>query len=85
MIRYVLLALAVCLLFVIAYFSAGWLLDAEQPQQELKRDVGPQNLDQRFAENFNGFLSREVNSVRANAMAMIENVGAADDVLITIS
>jgi hypothetical protein len=47
MIRYVLLALAVCLLFVIAYFSAGWFLDAEQPQQELKRDVGPQNLDQR--------------------------------------
>ena len=47
MIRYVLLALAVCLLFVIAYFSAGWFLDAEQPKQELKRDVGPQNLDQR--------------------------------------
>jgi predicted PurR-regulated permease PerM len=47
MIRYVLLAVAVCLLFVFAYFSAGWFLDAEQPQQELKLDVGPQNVDQR--------------------------------------
>jgi len=47
MIRYVLLAIAVCLLFVVAYFSAGWFLDVEQPQQELKLDVGPQNVDKR--------------------------------------
>jgi hypothetical protein len=47
MIRYVLLAVAFCLLFVAAYFSAGWFLDTEQPQQELKRDLGPQNVDQR--------------------------------------
>ena len=47
MIRYVVLAVAIFLLFVVAYFSAGWFLDAEQPQQELKRDLGPQNVDQR--------------------------------------
>ena len=47
MTRYVLLAVAVCALFVFAYFSANWFLDAEQPQQELKLDIGPQNVDQR--------------------------------------
>ena len=46
-IRFVLLAIAVCLLFVVAYFSVGWFLDERQPQQELKLDLGPQNVDQR--------------------------------------
>jgi hypothetical protein len=47
MTRFVLWAIAVCMLFVIAYFSVGLFLDAQQPQQELKRDLGPQNTDQR--------------------------------------
>jgi hypothetical protein len=45
--RIVLLAVAVFAMFVVAYFSAGWFLDEQQPQQELKRDIGPQNVDQR--------------------------------------
>jgi hypothetical protein len=47
MFRYLLLAVAVCFLFVFAYLSAGWFLDAEQPQQELKLEIGPHNVDQR--------------------------------------
>ncbi len=47
MTRFVLWAVGVCVLFVVAYFSVGLFLDAQQPQQELKRDLGPQNLDQR--------------------------------------
>jgi hypothetical protein len=47
MIRFVVLAVAVCFLFAFAYVSAGWFFDAEQPQQELERDIGPQNVDQR--------------------------------------
>ena len=47
MTRFVLLAIGVFALFVITYFSAGLFLDAQQPQQELKRDLGPQNVDQR--------------------------------------
>jgi hypothetical protein len=45
--RFVLWALGVCLLFLVAYFSVGLFLDEQQPQQELKRDLGPQNVDQR--------------------------------------
>jgi hypothetical protein len=45
MTRFVLWAIAVCVLFVAAYFSVGFFLDEQQPQQELKRDVGPQNID----------------------------------------
>jgi hypothetical protein len=45
--RFVLWAIAVCALFAVAYFSVGWFLDEQQPQQELKRDLGPQNVDQR--------------------------------------
>jgi hypothetical protein len=47
MTRLMLLAAAVIALFLFAYISAGWFLDAEQPQHELKRDIGPQNVDQR--------------------------------------
>jgi hypothetical protein len=47
MTRFVLLGIGVFALFVITYFSAGLFLDAQQPQQELKRDLGPQNVDQR--------------------------------------
>ena len=47
MIRFVLLAIGVFALFVVAYFSVGQFLDARLPQQELKRDLGPQNVDQR--------------------------------------
>ena len=47
MTRIALLAAAILALFAFAYLSAGWFLDAEQPQQELKRDIGPQNVDQR--------------------------------------
>jgi hypothetical protein len=45
MTRFVLLAMAVFVLFVVAYFSVGWFLDEQQPQQELKLDLGPQNVD----------------------------------------
>ncbi len=45
--RIVLWAIAVCVLFVAVYFSVSLFLDAQQPQQELKRDIGPQNVDQR--------------------------------------
>lgn len=44
--RIVLLAIAVFGLFVVAYFSVGWFLDEQQAQQELKRDIGPQNVNQ---------------------------------------
>ena len=47
MTRFVLIAIGVFALFVVTYFSVGLFLDAEQPQQELKRDLGPQNVDQR--------------------------------------
>lgn len=47
MTRIVLLASAAFALFMVTYFSVGWFLDAQQPQQELKRDLGPQNVDQR--------------------------------------
>jgi hypothetical protein len=47
MTRFVLLAIAVFVLFVVTYFSVGMFLDAQQPQQELKQDIGPQNVDKR--------------------------------------
>ena len=47
MTRFVLLAIAVFVLFVVGYFSVGWFLDEQQPQQELKLDIGPQNVDKR--------------------------------------
>jgi hypothetical protein len=45
MTRFVLLAISVIVLFAAAYFSVGLFLDEQQPQQELKRDIGPQNVD----------------------------------------
>jgi hypothetical protein len=45
--RFVLIAVGIIALFLITYFSVGLFFDAEQPQQELKRDLGPQNVDQR--------------------------------------
>jgi hypothetical protein len=47
MIRYVLLAIVVCLVFVVAFLNVGGFLDEQKPQQELKLDLGPQNVDQR--------------------------------------
>lgn len=47
MTRLVILAIGIFALFVVTYFSVGLFLDAQQPQQELKRDLGPQNVDQR--------------------------------------
>jgi hypothetical protein len=45
MTRFVLLVIAVFVLFVVAYSSVGWFLDERQPQQGLKLDLGPQNVD----------------------------------------
>jgi hypothetical protein len=47
MTRFLPFAIGVFVLFVVAYFSAGWFLDEQKPQQELKLDLGPQNVDQR--------------------------------------